>query len=93
MAEANEVTPGDALAMIGAKSPESLKLVGDLMARNTRDAAWGLERAYEGEKHAHEQTQEKLAAAREQLAVMRYRMDWLMGLHDDPFGHPWDRGA
>lgn len=91
--EEPEVTQGDALAVIAAESPESLKLLGDLMAWNARDSAWALEQAYEGEKRDHERTKERLERANRQLDFMQYRMEWLMGLHHDPFGDPLAFGS
>lgn len=87
------VTAGDALALIGKSEPSALKMVGDLMEYSARATAWGFEQSYLGEQNAHEQTKQRLSAATERLALMQYRMEWLMGMHDDPFGHPWDRGA
>ena len=35
-----DVTQGDALAVVAAESPESVKLLGDILAANEREATW-----------------------------------------------------
>lgn len=79
------VTAGDALALIGEVEPSALKLVGDLMEYNARSLEWVFEQLYLGEKNAHEETKERLAALKRRVRLMEGRIMWLMGfdLHED----------
>lgn len=78
----NEVTAGDALALIGEVEPSALKLVGDLMQYNARSLEWQFEQLYLGEQHAHEQTKERLREAYAELDVIHRRLAWLGGADD-----------
>ena len=92
MAE-REPTTGDALTEIHAEGGDSaLKLVGNLMAANARMSDDLMTQVYEGEKADHERTKAQLREARHRLAIADYRVAWLLGQHDDPFGDPWDLG-
>lgn len=84
MARDDETTQGDALASIAKEAPGALKLVGDLMERNSRDYVWNMEGLLEHEKAAHARTQARLDKALDRLALINERMNWLLG------GEMWD---
>lgn len=75
----DEVTAGDALAAIAEIEPDALKLVGDLMQYSAHSLQYTYEQLYLGERHAHEQTKERLIATLNHLDVIERRFAWLMG--------------
>lgn len=79
-----DVTTGDALVAIAAEEPRALKLVGDILERNARSTSAGFEQLYESEKRAHAETRDLLASARETIATIEHRHQWLLGLVDHP---------
>lgn len=79
----NEVTAGDALVEIAEIEPGALKLVGDLMAHNARSLEWQFEQLYLGEKHAHEETRQRLRDANEHIDRIQRRLAWLGGGPDE----------
>lgn len=83
----------DDLEALDAVEPEATNLVAALMIRSARDSQKIQDDVIEWEQRDHARTKEKLRQANERIALMQYRMDWLLGLHDDPFGHPFDLGA